>query len=283
MQTREVDTSGYPGFSIACHNGHIQIANFLVEEGLYEYDDSTFKIACQFGHLEIVKLFLEKGVGRGVRTHGFLRAAQFGHVEIVDLLIKQGVNLKIAGPTGDDAFMISCANGHYKVVKRLIQAGINIEKKSEENGYTGFMRACFDGNFEIVKLLLQHGANVEEQNKIGETGFMICCKSAFNYSKQSGHVEIINLLIEKGARIETNESCLSQRTKFRLKKHVENILKKFEFVSQCFAWDVTISNTIIDYCTIVTKEKLENLLDVLQFERLLFITPANVILNTQKL
>lgn len=111
------------GFELACYNGHIETAKWLLKNGanfntIPRYKcEIFFKDACKYNNIYIAK-FLES---LGVNIHydselSFRYACAKGHLDIIKWLHTKGVNFNVVE---NDAFLVACGNGRVDVIDYL--------------------------------------------------------------------------------------------------------------------------------------------------------------------
>jgi ankyrin repeat protein len=162
---------------VACRNGHLEVAEFLVEHcgaslelvGLVSFEGENIEgapplwCASAAGHLRIVKYLVSKGANVNSTTKSnstALRAACFdGHLEIVKYLVENGADIEIANRHGHTCLMIACYKGHWAIAKYLISKGADLNRRSVK-GNTALHDCAECGSLEIMKLLLTHQARM---------------------------------------------------------------------------------------------------------------------------
>ena len=77
------------GFRVAVELGHTNIMNFLIKQGVNDWN-AGLQGACQGGHMELIELFINKGANSW--NWGLFGAACNGHMNAVQLMIDKGAN-----------------------------------------------------------------------------------------------------------------------------------------------------------------------------------------------
>ncbi|XP_074649894.1 protein fem-1 homolog C-like [Tubulanus polymorphus] len=198
-------TAGATPLIMACKNGHLDAARYLIESckaeielaGSVTFDGETIDgapplwCAAAAGHLQIVKLLVGHGsdVNKTTYTNSTpLRAACFdGHYDVVRYLIQNDADIEIANRHGHTCLMISCYKGHNKIVKYLLELKANVDRKSAK-GNTALHDCAESGSLEILKLLIEHNA-VMTKDSYGMTPLLA--------ASVSGHMNIVEYLISR--------------------------------------------------------------------------------------
>ena len=168
----KLDTINYI-FIEACKMGFLEYAIYLVNKNIIDihaHKDSAFSLSCANGHLILAQWLIELGESSGytkIDIHAdndfaFRYSCCYGHLEIAQWLIELGES---SGYTKIDihtdynfAFKSSCYNGHLKLAQWLVQLG-------ESSGYTKidihvnndwpFRSSCSNGHLNLAQWLVQ--------------------------------------------------------------------------------------------------------------------------------
>jgi FOG: Ankyrin repeat len=141
---------------LACENGHLEVAKFLVEKGanIHASYDLALQWACKNGHLEVTKFLVEKGANIHVYNDWALKlACSKNHLEVAKFLVDKGANIHA---DNDCALAWACGFGHLEVTKFLVNKGANIHA---DNDYA-LRWACLSGHLEVAKFLVDKRANI---------------------------------------------------------------------------------------------------------------------------
>lgn len=134
--------------TMACRNGHLSVAEYLVEKcdadieqvGSVTFDGEKIDgapplwCAAAAGYLDIVKYLIKMKakVNNTTYTNSTpLRAACFdGHFDIVQYLVDHNADIEVANRHGHTCLMIACYKSHSKIVKYLLEKGADVNRKS---------------------------------------------------------------------------------------------------------------------------------------------------------
>ena len=187
---------------IACENGHLQLAHYLIEktgaypEESYYFCQTPLHIACENGHLPIVQYLIEKlGVDKEPRDYDgntpLHYACRRGHLLVAQYLIEVAhVNTKASGRSNTHAtpLHLACANGELPVVKYLV--GLDEFKDDMFNHkWSPLHAACESGQLAVVKFLIERaGFDKEARDEYQKTPLHLACRY--------GWLPIVQYLIE---------------------------------------------------------------------------------------
>lgn len=194
-----VDNNGCTPFYLACLNGHVKVAEVLLEAGAdlsvtTKIGLTPIYIAANNGHIEVAKLLLARKVDvnqPAANNYTPLNAAaDSGHLEMVQLLLDNGADLSIANSVGQPPLYRASLQGHIKVVELLLSKGADLAVRSD-SGWTPLAAAAENGHVNVVKFLLDKGLNANIGTTTGQTPLY---RAALQ-----GHIEILKLLLSNGA------------------------------------------------------------------------------------
>lgn len=148
----------------ACMNGHLDVVEFLIENGapvnfVCCFDkNSLLHYACMGGHGEVVKYLVEKGADTNA------------------------VNKEVLRP-----IIFASESGSFEAVKILNE----LDPRANRNRlkYIPFVRAAACGHLDIVNFFLQQGVDIHIHEKDGTTALSAAC--------DSNHPKVVSFLLSK--------------------------------------------------------------------------------------
>ena len=225
---------GLSPLSIALDNGHIPVAQLLLEHGADPngaggaplfYAASTGNLPAIRTLLRIPGIVLNPPIQRTTNVCCFALAmvAEKGHFEVVKILANAGANLDLARPSVSAA----CLGGHEDIANFLISKGASTSQALFGAVSTGLLqivelllaKGCdvheiFDlyDNGSVPMHAVQHvfildrlimagaGADLERKNRWGQTPLLCACTC--------GNVEVVKRLLELGANVNAEDIFL---------------------------------------------------------------------------
>ncbi|KAG0429330.1 hypothetical protein HPB47_023735 [Ixodes persulcatus] len=172
------DVEGISGLHVAAANGHISLAELLLEEG------ANIDVANNCGWTPL------------------MHAAQHGQVSMVSLLIRHNANINATNVLGAGALTLAAGGGHHSTVRLLLEAGADIAVGRFHHTFDPMplTAAATNGHASIILLLLQKGCPVNQAYPTtGTTALMLCAAS--------GHLQAAQALIEHGADPDLKDMC----------------------------------------------------------------------------
>ena len=192
---------------IACENGHLSIALYLIFKGANlrckdNYGNYVIHAASKGGLLSIVQYSIyQQNFDKDVKGYESLTplhyASEYGHLQIVEYLISISANIEAIDENGKTALLYASQNGHLQIVEYLISRGADINVKDEDGDYS-IHYACAKGHLPIVNYF------IEKQNvdiDIKGHGEM----TPLQYACENGHIKIAEYLISKNADINATD------------------------------------------------------------------------------
>lgn len=250
-------------FALACEDGNIKIAKFLIAECSISkcYLTLGFQNACRNGSNESIKIvramLTKKMHGKVDYNLGFYSACFSDRFEIIELLLaslvgKGLINYRIAIP-------YACESGSVSLVKFLFK---QIEKEYRRTYITSacFLCACISGNKEIVDFLEDL---LRKEYLENEEDLFVLDKDLVNDGLagacMSGNKELIDLMLQKGAddfEYAIEHACFRNMeiVKMLCDKKEE---KKFVFTNVC----------LFNACESGNLEIVKNILENKEFSR----------------
>lgn len=172
------DVEGISGLHVAAANGHISLAELLLEEG------ANIDVANNCGWTPL------------------MHAAQHGQVSMVSLLIRHNASINATNVLGAGALTLAAGGGHHSTVRLLLEAGADIAVGRFHHTFDPMplTAAATNGHASIILLLLQKGCPVNQAYPTtGTTALMLCAAS--------GHLQAAQALIEHGADPDLKDMC----------------------------------------------------------------------------
>ncbi|OQS04609.1 hypothetical protein THRCLA_03176 [Thraustotheca clavata] len=147
-------------FNEACVNGHAQIAQFLHQNSLSEWDPNTFMFVLVNGHLDIVQFLYENGyesfdsnTAFGFDVSGLDIVAKCGHLDVVEYLFDQKPRQSI-----ENAMVEAAKAGHLDIIKFLDGKQVTWKPVNVVTQAIKYNR------LQVVKYLLQsHQAQMDKE------------------------------------------------------------------------------------------------------------------------
>lgn len=194
----------------ACQQGHLDLAEFLLEKGadINQANDHIFKGrtalvgTAWYGRVEAVKLLLAHDADINAADAGqetaLFKAASRGHAEVVRILLENGAAVHTRDNRGNTPLLHAAAHGHTQVVKLLLDHGADVNAKNQQD-WNALMQACTIGHFETAKLLVAHKSEINLSGKeAGATPLMLAC--------WKNSVALVDLLLLSGAEVHWQDS-----------------------------------------------------------------------------
>ncbi|KAF1810734.1 ankyrin [Eremomyces bilateralis CBS 781.70] len=145
LQNPDYGDKSNTSLHLACKQGFIEIAEFLVEAG---HDDETISY-------------------NGDGNTPLMTAAEAGHVDIAQMLIETFPRcVPWANSKQQDALMLACKSGALPLLPILLAADHPADlAQADADGNTALHHASAAGELKAIRLLLQHGASPLAQNR----------------------------------------------------------------------------------------------------------------------
>ena len=204
---------GMAPLHLACHFGHLEAVNTLLEYGADVNlrvektiaKETPMHVAAGNGYGEIVKGLLLKGADPNSIASNQLKtplhvAASERHVDVVNSLILGGAVTDVSRPTTLSRFAswsnplhIACRKGYLEIVEVLVQHGADIDARTEDpRGVSALHEAVSNNQIDAVKYLIDYGVKV---NIFDGTGFSPLYNAAEQYSS-------VKTLLEAGSKVD---------------------------------------------------------------------------------
>ena len=182
----------------ASHNGHIAIAQLLVEHGA----DPTVRnkngrcalhLASLSEYVEVVQYLVEHSADPTVQDNDGRAPLSFasrdGYVEVAQFLVEHGTDPTVQDKNGRTPLHFASRDGHVEVARFLVEHGTDPTAR-DKDGRTPLHLASRDGHVEVARLLVEHGADPTAQDKDGRT--------PLHLASRDGHVKVARFLVERG-------------------------------------------------------------------------------------
>ena len=226
------DYEGYSTLHLACRNGRINIAEYILKRG-GNVNSMNFKsctplmYACVKGHLEIVRLLIKNGADVNLsnlsRYAPLMYAADRGRLDIIKELMLYGVDINYLDERGNSALFFASKSGRFECVEYLLEQGAMVNHSGTP--VTPLVFTCTTGHIKIVKLLVDNGAYLNGLNNSKTLPMLAAC--------ENGYLNIVKYLIEKGCnylnRDKTNRSALHIAVFKEINQHIELIKFLLEY------------------------------------------------------
>ena len=208
------DNHGRTPFFLACSNGHLETARFLLEKmsGAERNSVNTAMNDCRTplskaagrGHVEVVKMLLEKidaistiNVQETAQKRTALHwAAYNGRTEVVDALLQKGADATIEDSKGKTALAL-CGQGWAKDKSGdrvpIIIALVDHDRKTAAEDPQLMATAAIKGSTKVIEKLLDARAHPTKQDEHGWTPLQL--------AKQYGNTDAATLLAKRGAEV----------------------------------------------------------------------------------
>ena len=213
------DKRGRTPFYLACYNGHIETARFLLQTMRRKGNKSINKArkdgrtplstAAGGGHVEIVNMLLEEldaasviNVQETTQARTAIHwAAYNGKTEVVDVLLQKGADAMIEDATGKTALAL-CGQGWAKDKSSnrvpIIIALVDHDRETAAKDTELMAIAAVKGSTEVIEKLLDARAHPSKQDEHGWTPLQL--------AKQYGHIDVATLLTKRGAEVGSRPS-----------------------------------------------------------------------------
>ena len=176
---------------VACSNGYLNIAKFLVVQyGLkgHHHDDNLLCVSSRYGQANTVRFLIDElrhnphGRGRN-RMAPLQLAIQAAQIEVVEILLTRcnfhmiaGASLKSITIDGGKIMHFACQLGHLEVIKQLVTGYKFNAIITDDNGNTPLHYSALSGKSEVATLLImKYGSPVNHRNNKRETPLHLAC------------------------------------------------------------------------------------------------------------
>lgn len=200
----DVDTQGNTCLHVACHLGHLDLAQFLVKIGmdcsaLNDRGMAPAAAAEEAGYGKIdkwIKQFASKfsnSTERSALGQQLYIYSCGGAVSEVKRVIDMGVDVNCRGERDNTPFHAAVANGYIEVARLLFDAACDVNAVNAA-GYSPLMVACMNGHLDIVRWLFDIGVDLR---------FSVGGSYAIHFSALMGKIEVVEFLLDNGCDVST--------------------------------------------------------------------------------
>lgn len=248
-----IDKQGQTSFFLACYNGHLEIARFLLQEmrekgqigfNTARKDNRTpLSTAAGRGHVEVVQMLLEEtdaasaiNVPETAQKRTAIHwAAYNGRTEVLDVLLRTGADAKMEDSHGKTALAL-CGQGwaHSKSGDRvpMIIALVDHDRDTAANDTELMATAAIKGSTKVIEKLLDARAHPSKQDEHGWTPLQL--------AKQYGNTDAATLLAQRSAEVGSRPSRWStEDEKIKMSENgckLEYIGKREDFLISSIQW-----------------------------------------------
>ena len=175
-QLQAGDVNGHSPLHRACYSGHLELAQWLLDQGADANATSTsgstpLHGAAFHGHTDVVRLLIHANADVNIaNAFGWipvLSAAGGLQWENVDILLENGSPMLTVNTDGNTIGHYAAYAGNMEMFNRWIEAGGELDQRNE-HGRTPLCMAVHSGAVENVLKMLNRGATTEiEDNSFG--------------------------------------------------------------------------------------------------------------------
>ena len=221
---------GFP-LNAALHNGHRNIALFLLEHGADVesrglQDQTPLYMASSSGYTDVVRSLIERRANPNAECADYdergdtvtwtpLHAAiDKRHLDVLLLLLESGAYVDHRGGQDQTALYLASSRGYAEAIRTLIDSGADPNAKCydlDEDGYvvrwTPLLVASRNGSLEIARMLLIHGADLNYQDQL--------CRGPLLVASRHPSKDLARFFLDHGANPDTSD-CIGNNALHRV-------------------------------------------------------------------
>ena len=192
----------------ACREGHLNVANFLIEVGGVDLvmvvdgrNATALHYASQDGQLDVVLYLVSVGGAELVKmvtdtnVTALHWACRNGHLEVAHRLVKAGGTELVwaLNNKNSTALHSACLNGHLEVARFLVETGgEELVRAGDDTNCTALHLACMNMHLEVAHLLVAMGG--VELVRVADTNNW----TALHFACFIGNFEVARILVAAG-------------------------------------------------------------------------------------
>ncbi|XP_062590628.1 uncharacterized protein LOC134252223 [Saccostrea cucullata] len=179
------DNDGENALHDAVWGGNIDLAKFLLEEGLdiksTRSDGKTvLHQCCMNGQTDMCKYLVNTcpfllDVTDNDGENALHDAACSGNVDLVIFLIEKGLDIKSTSSDGKTVLNLCCLDDKMDMCKYLVNKYPDLLDVTDNDGQNALHEAAWSGNVEILKFLVDKGLDIYSARDDGKTVLHMCC------------------------------------------------------------------------------------------------------------
>lgn len=166
---------------VASENGFKEIVLMLLENGAVvdcqagSTKDTALILACHNGHIDVADILLSKGADVNWQNcYGnapLHESAKLGDCALCNLLISEGAVLDIVNNKGSTPLHFFCYSDtkNIDIAQLLLDGGARLESR-DSRGCTPALAAVINGKLELLKYFEAEGADMQARDDVGKDG-----------------------------------------------------------------------------------------------------------------